>query len=209
MSNDNDQFIFHSPNPPVVCGNFLSEIGGIDWSEQTTLTQMNDDGIDGDAEENDGVYTFQTDIPEGNYAFKIVLNNNWDQNPTTSDIPLNLSVDSNVTFYYNMVENIVNMEIAGTSTDDVLNAKESLKLEVYPNPFNPITTINYQLAETGNVELKVYNIKGQIVQTLVKEQKPSGKHSVTWNAENIASGIYFIKIRTGDIQQFKKIVLIK
>ncbi len=79
----------------------------------------------------------------------------------------------------------------------------------YPNPFNPMTEIRYQLPEGANVTLIVYNITGQIVETLVNRYQAAGYHSATFNARNYASGIYIYKITAGDIVQLKRMVLIK
>ena len=79
----------------------------------------------------------------------------------------------------------------------------------YPNPFNPTTTINYQLATSSNVELSIYNILGQKVATLVDEKQKSGYHQVEWNASRFSSGIYFYRIKAGEFQDVKKMILIK
>jgi len=84
----------------------------------------------------------------------------------------------------------------------------------YPNPFNPSTTIGYELKETANVELTVFNIKGQKVKTLVDERKQPGYHSIVWdgkdsNNREMNSGIYFYKINTGKYSSAKKMILMK
>ena len=79
----------------------------------------------------------------------------------------------------------------------------------FPNPFNPETTISYQLTADSKVVLQVYNIKGQLVETLVNEFKPAGDYSIVWNAENQASGIYFYKLKAGDFQKVRKMLLMK
>jgi len=80
----------------------------------------------------------------------------------------------------------------------------------YPNPFNPETTINYQLKKSGFVELKIYNIKGQLVQTLVKDEQSAGNHSIVWNAKEISSGQYFYQISIDDkAVQTKKAIFLK
>ena len=78
-----------------------------------------------------------------------------------------------------------------------------------PNPFNPETTISYQLTVDSDVDLKVFNIKGQLVETLVNDFKPAGKHSIVWNAENQATGIYFYKLKSGEFEKIKKMILLK
>jgi hypothetical protein len=84
----------------------------------------------------------------------------------------------------------------------------------FPNPFNPTTTISYQLSADSEVELSIYNIKGQLVKTLVDEVLPAGKHSMIWNSRDsngnrVGSGIYFYKLKAGDFQKIKKMILIK
>ena len=79
----------------------------------------------------------------------------------------------------------------------------------YPNPFNPATLISWQLAVGSEVELKVFNLLGQEVQTLVNEEQPAGFHSIFWNAEGVASGIYFYTIQAENYRAVKKKVLMK
>ncbi|MCD4819738.1 MAG: T9SS type A sorting domain-containing protein [Candidatus Cloacimonetes bacterium] len=84
----------------------------------------------------------------------------------------------------------------------------------YPNSFNPETTINYALPKGGNVILKVYNLKGQFVKTLVNENKETGNHSVVWNGKDnndckVSSGVYFYRINAGEFTDMKKMLLIK
>lgn len=79
----------------------------------------------------------------------------------------------------------------------------------YPNPFNPSTTISYQVPTNGMVTLKVYDILGKEVTTLVNEQKNAGVYSVKFNAANLTSGMYIYKIQAGNFTQTKKMLLMK
>ncbi|MCL1827054.1 MAG: T9SS type A sorting domain-containing protein, partial [Candidatus Cloacimonetes bacterium] len=84
----------------------------------------------------------------------------------------------------------------------------------YPNPFNPATTINYNLKDPSNVKLQIFNIKGQLIQTLVSEYQPAGRYKVVWNGEDnlnksVASGLYFYRLRTDDVTAVKKMMLLK
>ena len=79
----------------------------------------------------------------------------------------------------------------------------------YPNPFNPSTRIEFALNERSRVTLTVYNMLGQEVATLVDEIKAAGSHYVTWNASDVASGIYFYKLSTDDHTLTKKMVFLK
>lgn len=83
-------------------------------------------------------------------------------------------------------------------------------LQNYPNPFNPSTKIEYTLPVEGNVTLKIYNMLGQEVKTLINNELVSaGRHSVTFNAGNLASGIYIYRIQVGDFSSNKKMILLK
>ncbi len=79
----------------------------------------------------------------------------------------------------------------------------------YPNPFNPVTTISYQLPRSAYVELSIYNIVGQLVETLLNEPKNAGYHTVTWDASGVGSGVYFYRIKAGTFSTVKKCVVLK
>ncbi len=79
----------------------------------------------------------------------------------------------------------------------------------YPNPFNPGTTIKYSIAKQSNVTLKVYDMLGSEITTLVNEEKPAGVYEINFNASNLASGIYFYKIQAGSFVETKKMILLR
>lgn len=79
----------------------------------------------------------------------------------------------------------------------------------YPNPFNPATTIQYQLSNADHVLLQVFDINGQLLQTLVNEQKASGRYSIQFNAFDYASGTYLYRLQIGDQQITKTMQLVK
>ena len=84
----------------------------------------------------------------------------------------------------------------------------------YPNPFNPTTTISFDLAKAGKVKLNVYNIKGQLVRSLVNEDLYAGNHKVIWNGTDsrnrrVASGIYYYRLETKDFSKTHRMVLMK
>jgi photosystem II stability/assembly factor-like uncharacterized protein len=79
----------------------------------------------------------------------------------------------------------------------------------YPNPFNPSTNIEFRIAEFGFVSLKVYDILGREVATLVNEEKHAGNYEVKFNGSGLSSGIYFFKLSTEDYTSVKKMLLIK
>jgi photosystem II stability/assembly factor-like uncharacterized protein len=79
----------------------------------------------------------------------------------------------------------------------------------YPNPFNPATVINYQIPRYGLVTLKVYDILGREIKTLVNGFKPQGNYSVNFNAGSLSSGVYFYKLNFGGYSSIKKMILLK
>jgi photosystem II stability/assembly factor-like uncharacterized protein len=79
----------------------------------------------------------------------------------------------------------------------------------YPNPFNPSTKISYQLPVSSNVTVKVFNLLGEVVRTLVDEQKEAGNYALEFNASHLPSGIYIYKINAGNYTAVKKMILLK
>jgi hypothetical protein len=79
----------------------------------------------------------------------------------------------------------------------------------YPNPFNPSTTIRFSIPKAVMVSLKIYNLMGEEVITLIKEELPAGIHKVIWNAETYPSGVYFYRINTENFNSTHKMVLLK
>ncbi len=87
-------------------------------------------------------------------------------------------------------------------------------LQNFPNPFNPETTIKYNLAEGSDVHLRIYNIVGQVVRTLVGERQSAGRYQVQWNGTDdrgmpVSSGIYFYQVSAGKFQDVKRLMLLK
>ena len=85
----------------------------------------------------------------------------------------------------------------------------------HPNPFNPATNISYAVSNTGQVTIDIYNVKGELVKTLVNREVAAGNHSVTWMGEDnsgksVTSGIYFYKMRAGaKYTSSRKMILLK
>ncbi|MBN2828787.1 MAG: T9SS type A sorting domain-containing protein [Candidatus Cloacimonetes bacterium] len=84
----------------------------------------------------------------------------------------------------------------------------------YPNPFNPITNISYSLAEQGKVKISIYNIRGQVVRTLVNEVQPSGNHTIQWNGKDnnnidCATGLYMYRFQANGVDTIRKALMLK
>ncbi len=144
---------------------------------------------------------------------------------TTEDSVWSEEVEIGVQEQYYVTAFYLNGESASSEIVDILRTSTDILDEeviVYtdileqnqPNPFNPDTKINYSLKAGKYTEVKVYNIKGELVKTLVSEFKDAGEHSVVWNGNNnhgnqVGSGVYFIRIKSGSFNNTIKAVLLK
>ena len=101
------------------------------------------------------------------------------------------------------------------STDDYKLPIANYKLQNYPKPFNPSTTIDFSIPEESKVELSIYNIKGQKIKSLLNGQITAGEHSIVWNGEDdevkkVSSGVYLYKLNVdGKTEAIKKCLLLK
>jgi len=93
--------------------------------------------------------------------------------------------------------------------DDALPYVPDIRLTNYPNPFNPVTTISFVLPVKANVEVTVFNIKGQKVGVVLSAELAAGEHSVVWDAGSLSSGVYFYQVKAGEVSKVKKMVLVK
>ena len=103
--------------------------------------------------------------------------------------------------------------ITGNSDDLISNKPFELK-QNHPNPFNPVTMINFSLSEASDVNIDILNLKGQCVKTLLNTRIESGRHSVSWNGSDndnkpVASGIYFYQMKADNYSEIKKCILLK
>ncbi|MDD4147453.1 MAG: carboxypeptidase regulatory-like domain-containing protein, partial [Candidatus Cloacimonetes bacterium] len=107
------------------------------------------------------------------------------------------------------------VEYSGSGdADDVVAVHKNALNGNYPNPFNPETTISFSVMNDGPVNIDIYNVKGQLVRTLVKDVKAAGDHTVVWkgtdnNGRAVSSGVYYYKMTTGKYSSTKKMILMK
>jgi hypothetical protein len=110
--------------------------------------------------------------------------------------------------HHTLWANVIDFENPTTSVNNMpLITEQCFILDNYPNPFNISTTIKFQIPETQYVSLKIYNMLGQEVVTLVNETLPPDEYEITWNAKDLPSSIYLVKLKAGDIVETRKAVL--
>jgi plastocyanin len=107
-----------------------------------------------------------------------------------------------------MTGTIIVTDPVGVSDEELIAEMFELK-QNYPNPFNPSTNIEFQISDRSFVSLKVFNILGDEVVTLVNEEKQAGVYNVKFNAAGLSSGMYLYRLQTGSFVETKKMILMK
>ena len=161
--------------------------------------------------DNDTVFVTGVSGPDGNYwipcmgsVYIEITAEGYDTLVTNLDV----SGDSLHNFYMNEREN----QLSVNSNVEVPN--QLILHHNYPNPFNPVTSLRYDLPEDGLVNITVYDMMGRIVSNLVSSQQNAGYKSIQWNATNntgqpVSAGLYLYTIQAGDYIHTKKMVLLK
>jgi flagellar hook assembly protein FlgD len=98
--------------------------------------------------------------------------------------------------------------ISNTNHDEMIPSKFHLS-QNYPNPFKEKTIIKYCIAFKTKVSITVSDFENKLIETLVQEEKEAGTYELTWNAENLPSGVYFYQLKAGDFISTKKMILLK
>ena len=194
-----------------------------------TVTDENADGDPGPEEGSGGNRNFgdilvadgsgsntRIDLQDGNHDY-----NNWwfagqDTLPTYVSTGSTFESVTGVVYFafsnYKLIPR-KNADIVGFVTDvkDEANSQPSAYHlnQNYPNPFNPSTIISYSIPHSGLVTVKVYNMLGQEVQTLVNQFQSSGNHQVSFNGSSLSSGVYFYRINSENYNMVRKMILLK
>ncbi len=141
---------------------------------------------------------------------KDTINVNW--------IPVSEGSLNDTLWIFHSAENLPNpygLKITGSATISSVPGEENISPDKfylsqnYPNPFNPSTTIAYSIPRAGNVSVKVYDVLGNEISTLVNKEQTGGTYKVDFDASKLTSGIYFYQLTSGSFQQIKKMLLIK
>lgn len=156
-----------------------------------------------------------SDQYEAGYA--LALNNENQYSPTLSVVDNNTvyvnRIESNSDYTPGVYTDLIDLSyFVPNSSQEV--APVTIQASNYPNPFNPETTITYAIPKTGQVNIEIYNLKGQKVKTLINQKIEAGTHRVVWNGKDqdgksVSSGVYFFKVKTEEDAQVKKMLLMK
>ena len=179
------------------------------------------------------IFRVKEDVP--NFRELIYISYDWEHPPVMKyNPPMALDINEGLELeatYFNNTNETVSFGLLSTdemmvlfglfytgdqlsNDDDKYISSEFLLQNNYPNPFNPITTLKYNLPEDSFVDITVYDILGMVVNNLVNKNQSSGSKLIQWNATNnqgeqVSAGVYLYKIQAGDFSQTKKMILLK
>lgn len=161
------------------------------------------------AEINPGIYSYEDSdvISERDYYYYITAYNDGSNN---TDEIANPSGSLESSRFYTKTSCPVSLISGPSDLTTNPDLAESFSLEQnYPNPFNPSTNIRYQIPTTSNVKLTIYDIRGNLIETLVDRIQDKGFYEINWNASNYSNGVYFYKIEADGFTKQNKCLLIK
>jgi hypothetical protein len=130
-----------------------------------------------------------------------------DKDPGGAAVPEGAPTENPV--MYLAVDKSVLLRVIGVDEDKEIEPTAFTLKQNYPNPFNASTTIEYVTKTPGKVGLAVYNLVGEKVEVLVNEVMPPGEHTITWDAGNVASGLYYYRLSTAEGAVAKRALLLK
>lgn len=182
LDENSSQGTDHGSSAPVM---IFGPVNGGLYGEHANLSDLDNSG--------DPVYT--TDYRS---IYTSILNN-W----------FELEVDDTETVLQGEFEELGFVNKLPVSSEPETNIGSFKLSQNYPNPFNPSTTISFTLASTSDVNLKVFDIKGSLVQTLIQKPMTAGDHSIQFNASNLPSGVYIYTLETSQGKLTRKMTLIK
>ncbi|MCD4817538.1 MAG: SMP-30/gluconolactonase/LRE family protein [Candidatus Cloacimonetes bacterium] len=197
----------------------IQEISLID-SIASVVTYTGKHNLDGLTRDAEGNYYFSSWQSNRVYRINSTFSNSPEVFSTHNDDPADIyfDIENNLLvvplFFTHQIE-FVSGTIVGSFMDQIEESDELKNVYNYPNPFNPSTTISFDVAQTSSfVTLGIYNIKSQKVKTLVNDVLPVREYSIIWDGRDsdgnqVSSGIYFYKLKAGNFEKTKKMILLK
>ncbi|HUX61512.1 MAG TPA: T9SS type A sorting domain-containing protein, partial [Ignavibacteriaceae bacterium] len=204
-------------------------VDGPTWADTiSTIKVLHDDGKNGDQVAGDHIWSIEVTVPAGTpgglYEYKYCCDYPGFDTATINlgSGPLDDEMPTDINHQYTLIDGpdmVINnifgvQDSVGSLPTGIKQADNNLPKtftldQNYPNPFNPSTIIKYSVPKGQLVTLKVYNMLGQEVATLVNNQQNAGNYEVTFNADRLASGIYFYTLNAGSFVSTKKMILLK
>lgn len=194
-----------NPSPlPVELTSFIAKVSGnkvlLNWE---TATELNNFGFDVERIKNDGI-----SVSNWNKVGFVPGNGNSNSLKSYSFTDNNIQ-PGKYSYRLKQIDNDGTLEYSN-AVDVVVSNPDLFELhQNYPNPFNPITKISFVIPQNSFVELKVFNLLGQEIASLVSEEKPAGTYELNWNATDLPSGVYIYKMKAGEYIETRKMVLLK
>jgi hypothetical protein len=196
-----------------------------DWSPADTtaktLIPLNDKGLNGDKTAGDNIWTCTVTFPKGDpggpYLYKYGAFYPGSDTLNAGFHPGDNEMLDGFNHFFNLID-VAKIEIYDSFNSSVVTSVQRIDAAVpgnfdlsqnYPNPFNPTTKVRYSIAASGPVTLRVFNILGAEVATLVNEVQHAGVYVVDLNAAKLSSGVYFYRIDAGSFTSTKKMILMK
>ncbi len=211
-----------------VGGNIFGSPNAVKFGDSQSALPVELSSFSADITGNGIILNWQTATEVNNYGFEIekaidngqLTMDNWNKigfvnGSGNSNSPKSYSYTDNSAVAGNYSYRLKQIDVDGQfEYSDVVEVTIGVPtkfelLQNYPNPFNPVTSIKFSLPRKSKVLLKVYDILGKEVAELVNEEKPAGEYTVQFNGANLASGVYFYRISTGNFTNVKKLILMK
>jgi len=217
-----DNVVLCGANPPL-------QWPGGGWPNSDSLAVKNkflfNDGTHGDEVAGDSLWSLNLDFPQysplriqykygANWALASNTGSNDNESSVGTDHFINLTpnlVSATVRNQWSHMGDHQLVDVVTTGVDEISNLVPSVYSlsQNYPNPFNPTTNIRFAIPEAGLVTMKVYNVIGQEVATLVNDYKNAGTYNVDFDGAKLTSGVYFYTINAGNYTATKKMILMK
>lgn len=212
--------LHNNPKTFVINNQILSEPIGIDVPLPVSLSSFNS-SVNKNAVNLKWKTAQEVNNKEFQVERKFEMAADWIKAATVqgkgnSSVPVEYSfIDRNLSsgkysYRLKQIDNNGNFEYFNLSGDVIVGVPAKFDLsQNYPNPFNPATKINFDLPKDGLVSLKIFDMLGREVSTLVNEIRKAGYYTVEFNASNLASGVYFYRISAGEFSSVKKMIVLK
>ena len=138
----------------------------------------------------------------------------WDQTDASDTYKVGLFFGSDTTNVWLDNVKLTSSSPTKTNEEKIILPEYTQLMQNYPNPFNPTTSIKYQLPYDTHVSLKIYNLMGELVKTLIDSQQRTGYYTLQWdgrdkNNQSVATGLYIYSLKTNDYSQSRKMLLLK